>query len=135
MAPYCITMLLTPDYGERAKGKPEAPKAQTPYYCIRPKPCEQFTHSTQRVQNSPSVNKRTAAHRIPDHLAPRVQEGTSPDPSQGNSEVPGPSGSGPPTISILKPIRRHISVFPIRIDVLRCRATTGDDRSPILRVN
>ena len=39
MAPYCITMLLTPDYGERAKGKPEAPKAQTPYYCTGPKPC------------------------------------------------------------------------------------------------
>ena len=32
-APYCITMLLTPDYRERAKGKPEAPKAQTLYYC------------------------------------------------------------------------------------------------------
>ena len=33
MAPYCITMLLTPDYGETAKGKPEAPKAQTPHHC------------------------------------------------------------------------------------------------------
>ena len=33
MAPNCIKMLLTPDYGETAKGKPEAPKAQTPYYC------------------------------------------------------------------------------------------------------
>ena len=28
-----------------------------------PKPCEQFTHSTQRVQDSPFVNKRTRAPR------------------------------------------------------------------------
>ena len=33
MAPYCITMLLTTDYGGRTKGRPKAPKVQTPHYC------------------------------------------------------------------------------------------------------
>ena len=56
-APYCITMQLTPDYGRRAKGKPEAPKAQTPHYCTGQRPCEQITHSTQRVQGSPFNNR------------------------------------------------------------------------------
>ena len=33
MAPFCIKMLLTLDYGGRTKGKPKAPKVQTPHYC------------------------------------------------------------------------------------------------------
>ena len=66
MAPYCITMLLTLDYGETAKGKPEAPKAQTPYYCTGQSRASSSENSTQRVQDSPSVNKKTPALRAPD---------------------------------------------------------------------
>lgn len=58
-APYCIKMLLTTDYGERAKGKPKGTQSPDSTPLHWPKPCEQFTHSTQRVQDSPFTNKRT----------------------------------------------------------------------------
>jgi hypothetical protein len=59
MAPYCITMLLTPDYGEGAKGKPEAPKARTPHYCTGQSRASRLVNNTQRVQDSPFDNKKT----------------------------------------------------------------------------
>ena len=58
---YCISMQLTLDYGERSKGMPKAPKAQTPHHCTGQRPCEQFSHSTQRVQGSPFTNRRQPA--------------------------------------------------------------------------
>ena len=132
MAPHCITMLLTPDHGERAKGKPEAPKAQTPHYCTGPKPCQQFTHSTQRVQDSPSVNKKTTALRVPDTCpTPQGTGGHVARPLPRDSEVPRPAGSGPPTIRILKPIRHHILRSAGRIDGFRCRATSDRFFDPI----
>ena len=58
---YCISMQLTLDYGERSKGMPKAPKAQTPHHCTGQRPCKQFSHSTQRVQGSPFTNRRQPA--------------------------------------------------------------------------
>ena len=67
---YCISMQLTLDYRERTKGQPKAPKAQTLHHCTGQRPCEQFFHSTQRVQGSPFTNRRQPAGepQIPESL-------------------------------------------------------------------
>ena len=82
MAPYCITMLLTPDYGERAKGKPEAPKAQTPYYCTsRSRASRSLT--APKGYKIPHLSTKGPLHwQAPGSQALRVQVGTSPVPSQ-----------------------------------------------------
>ena len=67
---YCISMQLTLDYGGRTKGMPKAPKAQTPHHCTGQRPCEQFSHSTQRVQGSPFTNRRQPAGK------PQIPEST-----------------------------------------------------------
>ena len=66
MAPYCIQMLLTLDYGGRVKEKPERPpKPKLHTTALAGSRASRFINSTQRVQYSPFVNKKTPALRGP----------------------------------------------------------------------
>ena len=134
-APYCITMLLTLDYGETAKGKPEAPKAQTPYYCTGQSRASSSENSTQRVQYSPSVNKKTPALRAPASKLHGEKGGHVARPVPKDSEWPEPSGWCPPTIRILKPNRPPKRQIPIPIGIPGSRAAKIPIRIRILRVH
>ena len=131
MAPYCITMLLTPDYGEGAKGKPEAPKARTPHYCTGQSRASRLVNNTQRVQDSPFDNKKTPMLG-PGPTSPEG-EGQAHRPTRPSGlGVTGATGRGPPTIRILKPIRSQNSEIPIRVVTSGCTASTSPIRSGML---
>lgn len=57
-APYCIKMQLTLDYGKRAKGQPEVPKAQRPYHCTGRRPCEQICQQHPKGTRFPIPQQR-----------------------------------------------------------------------------
>ena len=127
-------MLLTTDYGGRTKGRPKAPKAQTPHYCTGQSRASRLVNNTQRVQDSPFDNKKTPMLG-PGPTSPEG-EGQAHRPTRPSGlGVTGATGRGPPTIRILKPIRSHNSEIPIRIVTSRCRAATRPVPARMLRVH
>ena len=123
-APYCITMLLTPDYGERAKGKPEAPKAQTPHHCTS-RSCASSSETAARGYKIPHPTTEGPRTR-----EPRAIRGWGGIGHIAQIPDPNPDGPvlrrGPPTIRILKPNRPINSHFFSVAVTSRCRAATGD---------
>ena len=123
MAPFCITMLLTPDYGERAKGKPEAPKAQTPYYCTgRGRASSSLT--APKGYKIPHLSTRGPGCTQDPGLRSRGYRGARrPTPPKGRG-VTRAFGTSPPTVRILKPIRPSKTTYAIDFDFCRCRVST-----------
>ena len=60
--------------GKELRASQRRPKPNSPHYCTDQRPCEQITHSTQRVQSSPFNNKRTLEPKQVTDFTPRASQ-------------------------------------------------------------
>lgn len=60
--------------GKELRASQRRPKPNSPHYCTDQRPCEQITHSTQRVQSSPFYNRRTLLPKQVTDITPRTSQ-------------------------------------------------------------